>query len=238
MIQIVLLHGLVGSKRNFEYLKKELGGYSVRDLDLIGFGAEVKPNISYNLKDFISFLEKKLDLSKENDMQYVLVGHSLGALLSKELAKKYPHKVKKIFLLGYPFLGKKQVLNKRGFFDRFYAEGAWWTRVLCEMRLLFKLMLLPFIYLFGYKYRASWIDYFNHTYQSAYGTISNTILNDSTDDLYALKDKIVFINGENDGGSDIGFAETYKQYIIPHMGHRFFNFEKEIGTIIKSELGS
>src|SRR3989338_8495283 len=97
-IKIVFLHGLAGSWRNFEYLKKEFPDYQTISFDLIGFGREAKPKIDYTVDDFMEFLDKKLRLSEDNNLQYVLVGHSLGALLAKEVAKKYPNKVTKIFL--------------------------------------------------------------------------------------------------------------------------------------------
>ena len=236
MTKIVFLHGLVGSKNNFEYLKKEFVDYSTISFDLIGFGGEAKPKIDYALNDFMKFLDEKLKLSEGNDTQYVLVGHSLGALLAKEIAIRYPNKVQKLFLMGYPFLEGKDVLVGRGRFDGLYVEGAWWTKLLCEMRSIFRILVTPFVFLFGYKYRKSWLDYFRHTYQSAYGTTHNTVLKDNKENLYQLTDKIVFINGMKDAGADLKFASKFKQYIIESMGHRFFGFESEVAKIIKDEI--
>jgi len=180
----------------------------------------------------------KLQLSQDNDVQYVLVGHSLGALLAKEVVKKYPQKITKVFLLGYPFLDKDRLFGNRGFFDKFYVNGTWWTKVMCEMRTIFKILFLPFIFLFGYKYRKSYLGYFKHTYQSAYGTIHNTILKDNKEDLFKLSDEIVFINGKKDRSADLEFAKKFKQYLIESMGHFIFNHESEIAKIIKDEISS
>jgi pimeloyl-ACP methyl ester carboxylesterase len=236
MIKIVFLHGLVGSKSNFEYLEGEFPDYQTVSFDLIGFGDEAKPKIDYALDDFMQFLEQKLQLSKDDGTQYILVGHSLGALLAKEAAKRYPHKIIKIFLLGYPFLDRDKVLGNRWYFDGAYVEGAWWAKAMCEMRAIFKALFLPFIFLFKYKYRKSYLGYFEHTYQSAFGTIHNTILKDDKEDLFQLSDKVVFINGENDRSADLAFAKKFKQYLIPSMGHTFFNHEREIAKIIKAQI--
>lgn len=236
MLKIVFLHGLTGSKNNFEYLEKEFPDYQTLSLDLLGFGNETKPNIDYNLTDFIKFLDAKLNLSEENNTQYVLIGHSFGSLLAKELIKKYPHKIRRAFLIAYPFNEKDKVLRNRSFFDELYARGMWWTKVICEMRIIFKYLFLPFIFLFRYKYRKSYLDYFKHTYQSAFGTLHNTILKDKKDDLFNISDKIVFINGQKDKSTDLEFAKKFKHYVLKSMGHLFFNHERDIAKIIKLNL--
>jgi pimeloyl-ACP methyl ester carboxylesterase len=233
---VVFLHGLVGSKNNFEYLGKEFSNYKTMSLDLIGFGREIKPKINYTLDVYMEFLDRKLKLSKDINTKYILVGHSLGALLAKEIAKKYPNKIIKIFLMGYPFLEKNKVLNNRRFFDGRYVEGIWWTKIICQTRIIWKILSLPFIFLFGYKYRKSYLDYFNHTYQSAYGTIHNVILNDKKEDLFEIFDKVVFINGQKDGSADLEFAKKFKHYFIKSVGHSFFNHEAEIAKVIKDEI--
>lgn len=235
-IKIVFLHGLAGSKNYFEYLEKEFSNYQTTSFDLIGFGNEAKPKIDYALSDFVQFLEKKLQLYQNDDTQYILIGHSLGALLAKELVKKYPQKIMKVFLMGYPFLDKRKFLANQSYFNGFYIKGTWWTKIICEMRMFFKALFLPLIFLFGYKYRKSYLDYFNHTYRSAYGTIQNTILKDDKNDLFELSDKIVFINGQKDENVDLEFCKKFKQYIIESMGHLFFNHEKQIAKIIKDEI--
>lgn len=237
MPKIIFLHGFVGSKNNFEFLEKEFSDYQTLSFDLIGFGSADKPDIDYSLSDYLIFLEQKLNLIDNTEDEYILVGHSLGALLSKELAKKYPRQIKQIFLMGYPFLDRKKALGNRMYFDGFYVDGVWWAKIICEIRSVFEILFLPFIYLFGYKYRKSWLAYFHHTYRSAFGTIHNTIFKDDKGDIYQLSDKIIFINGQNDGSADIEFASNFKQYIIQSMGHRFFNFESEIARIIKYEIG-
>ena len=235
-IKIVFLHGLVASKNSFKYLEKEFYDYQTMSFDLIGFGDEVKPKINYNLDDYMKFLDIKLQLSQNNDIKYVLVGHSFGALLAKEIAKKYPQKVLKIFLLGYPFLDNNKVLVKQKSMAKFYAKGAWWTKVMCEMRKIFQILFIPFIFLFRYKYRKAYIDYFKHTYQSAYGTLINVAFKDNKKDLFKLSEKIVFINGQKEKTADLKFAKKFKNYLIKSMGHVFFNYEREIANIIKSEL--
>jgi pimeloyl-ACP methyl ester carboxylesterase len=218
------------------YLHKEFSEYQTEAFDLIGFGGENKPDIDYNLNDFMQFLEEKLHLSKDNDIRYIIVGHSLGSLLATAIAKKYPQKVLKVFLMGYPFLDRARMLKNRGAFDGLYVDGVWWTRIVCELRMLWKTLLIPYIFLFKYKYRKSALDYAQHTYQSALGTIHNTIFKDSKAELSQISGKIVFINGQNDMYVDLKFTDEFKHYAIPSMGHAFFDHETEIASIIKDEI--
>lgn len=236
MNKIIFIHGLLGSKNNFEFLEKEFGDYSTSSIDLIGFGGEHKPKIRYDVNDYLDFLERKLDLSEDTGTQFILVGHSLGALLAKELTIKYPDRVKKAFLISYPFLEKYEALQARSYFDRKYAEGAWWAKILCQSEIVYKWLFYPFIFLFRYKYRRSYMDAFKHTYQSAYGTIRNTILEDRKDNLHAISKKVILINGERDSSIDLAFSRHFNNYTITGMGHAFFGYEGELTEVIRSNI--
>jgi len=234
--KLVLLHGLLGSKNQFEYLGKELDNYEISTFDILGFGDERKPRLKYDVNDFLNFLERKLGLIEDTDTQYILVGHSLGALLAKELTIKYQHRVIKSFLISYPFLEGETALHAYGSFDRKYAQGAWWTKLCCQTEILYKWIFYPFIYIFRYKYRKSYIDFFKHTYQSAYGAIRNTIFEDNKKSLYKISDKVVLINGEQDKVVDLDFCGRFNNYTVAGMGHNFFGHERLVAEIIKSNI--
>jgi pimeloyl-ACP methyl ester carboxylesterase len=234
--KIIFLHGLLGSRNNFEYLEQKLSGYDTSAIDLIGFGNERKPKLRYELHDFLSFLERRLGLADDNATQYVLVGHSLGALLAKELTIRYPERVIKAFLISYPFFEKEQALQGHGCFDRKYAEGAWWPRWLCQTEKYYQWLFYPLIFLFRYKHRKSYIDFFKHTYRSAYGAIRNTIFNDDRENLSAIANKIILINGDEDRSVDLEFAKRFDTYFVAGMGHRFFGHEGEVAEVIKASL--
>ena len=234
--KLIFIHGLLGSRNNFAFLEKEFSNYNTTSIDLIGFGKERKPKLKYELKDFLDFLEQKLDLSGNKEKQYILIGHSLGSLLAKELTIRHPDRIINSFLISYPFLEKGNALLGRSFFDRKYAEGVWWTKILCQTEILYKWLFFPFIFIFRYKYRKSYMDAFNHTYHSAYGTIRNTILVDKKERLSEVSDKVFLINGERDPSVDMTFAREFNNYIIKGMGHAFFGHEKRLANIIKSNI--
>jgi len=238
MHKIIFIHGLLGSKNNFTYLEQTFPEYNTTSIDLIGFGNEIKPSIKYDVNDFIISLEQKLNLGNHSDTPYILVGHSLGALLAKELTVKYPDRVIKSFLISYPFLEKSEALRAYSFFDRKYAEGTWWTKMLCRSEIFYQWLFYPFIYLFKFKYRQSYIDAFKHTYQSAHGAIENTIFKDNKEKLHRIAGKIILINGELDRSVDFAFSNHFNHYMIPEMGHPFFGYEHQISEIIKSNIQS
>lgn len=236
MNNIVFIHGLLGSKNNFEFLEKEFTDYDTSSIDLIGFGGEHKPRIRYDVNDFLEYLDHKLGLSEDTGTRFILIGHSLGALLAKELTIKYPNRVTKSFLISYPFLKNNEVLQTRNYFDMKYAEGTWWTKFLCQSEIIYKWLFFPFIFLFRYKHRRSYMDAFKHTYQSAYGTIRNTILEDRNENLYTISEKVILINGELDRSIDLAFSKQFNNYTISGMGHTFFGYENQLAEVIKSNI--
>ena len=225
---IVFIHGSAGSRRNFKYLIKNLSEYNIIAFDLIGFGNEKKPKISYDLELYLNFIKDKLDW----DQSYVMVGHSMGGILAKELALKYPNNVKKIFCINYPF-NKQKIKNN--LFNRLFIDGHWLGKAICHSKMFWKFLALPLGLLLYGRYFGSLWDYFKHTFQSESSTLRNVILNYNHSSLNRVKNKLILISGEKDPFLIKSLAESYKNYEIKKMGHLFFGFEKEIADIIRKE---
>jgi|GEM_PF-3034928 len=236
MDRIIFIHGLLGSKHNFEYMENEFSEYNTESIELIGFGEEKKPHINYDINDFVLFLEQRLELNRKTSTQYILVGHSMGALLAKELAIKYPDNINKVFLISYPFYNKDVVMQKYNYFDRKYAEGVWWTKIACQTEIIYKWLFYPYFYLFRYKYRRSYMDFFKHSYQSAHGAIRNTIFEDKKEKLFDIHNKVFLISGENDNSVDFNFSKNFNHFTIDNMDHIFFGYESLISELIKSRI--
>jgi pimeloyl-ACP methyl ester carboxylesterase len=236
-IKIILLHGLLGSKNIFEFFKKEFCDcYDMVAIDLIGFGDEAKPHINYDVDDFIKFIEDKINLSKDDNTKYIIIGYSLGALLAKKLAIKYPSKAIKVFLIGYPWKEKSEAYQERSALDRAYVEGRWWARLICDSKDVYKWFLYPFVFLFANKYHKAFMDTFKHTYISASRTIHNAILKDNKEELFRISNKVFLINGEKDKNADFVFAKQFNNRIVTRMGHNFLKYENKIAEIIKSDI--
>ena len=101
---IVLLHGFLTSSKYWDKLQPLLTGrgYHVITLDLLGFGRAEKPKHSrYDYDEHIKHLDKLISRLKLNS-PFVLVGHSMGALLAIRYALLYPGKVRSLVLLHPP----------------------------------------------------------------------------------------------------------------------------------------
>lgn len=160
----------------------------------------------------------------------------MSALLAKELTIKHPDKIVKAFLISYPFHDSEKLLKHYSYFDRKYAEGTWWTKILCKTEIFYKWLFYPYFFVFKYKFRRSYMDFFKHTYKSAHGAIKHTIFEDNRTDLFTIAEKVVLINGEKDSSVDFSFSNSFNNFIIEEMGHVFFGYEYRIATVFKSNL--
>lgn len=103
--KVVLLHGLGGSGRYWTEPAKYLSdNFQVTSYDLLGFGESPHP------EPFDYYAWQQADALRQamwNDHIYgkvSIVGHSLGALVALEFAKRYPKKVTKLVLSNIPLI--------------------------------------------------------------------------------------------------------------------------------------
>ena len=228
---LVFIHGSAASKRNFRTLIRNLPEYNCLAFDLIGFGAEKKPKIEYNLEVYLNFIQNKLDLQKK----YVLIGHSMGGILSKEFALRHPRTAEKVLIINYPFNQEK---IKHNWLNQMFIKETWTARAMCNSKVLWKFLALPIGLIFFTKYLDSFWDYFKHSFHSESGTLKSVILKDDHNNLKKLKNKLILISGGRDPFLITDICSKYKNYLIKDMGHLFFGFEEKIAKIIKRELGS
>lgn len=105
---IVLLHGLTGTHEYFAPLAVRLSQtHRVIAPDLLGFGRSPWPDISYSVDEHLSALEQVLP--KE---QVVLIGHSMGALLALEFARRNPERVAGLVMISPPSIQDRAALGK------------------------------------------------------------------------------------------------------------------------------
>jgi pimeloyl-ACP methyl ester carboxylesterase len=69
--------------------------YRVTTIDLPGMGCSGRPvfqvkNHTEAIEFFMDYLKLWMDVTKYNEEEYVLLGHSLGAYFSIKFAKMYP----------------------------------------------------------------------------------------------------------------------------------------------------
>lgn len=100
---VVFLHGIGNSKAAWKEVSKQLPPH-VRtvSIDLLGFGESPQPRwATYNAKTQARSVRTTL-LSRGILGTVTIVGHSLGALVAIEYAKRYPFSVKQLVLCSPP----------------------------------------------------------------------------------------------------------------------------------------
>ena len=97
---IIMIHGLGGSHRNFEKIAKELSkDYRVIRIDLPGFGLSEFPE---KREDFVSIYDEALNsfITQLKLDSIILMGNSMGGMISWAYTYKHPEKVEKLILMG------------------------------------------------------------------------------------------------------------------------------------------
>jgi len=97
---LVFIPGLSGTTR---YWQGRLGAlekkYRVLVMDPLGFGNSPKPWSRYTVERHVDALYQTL----KNEKRFVLIGHSMGTLLSIAYAARHPAQVERLVLLSIPF---------------------------------------------------------------------------------------------------------------------------------------
>ncbi|WP_353777490.1 alpha/beta fold hydrolase [Winogradskyella sp. 3972H.M.0a.05] len=99
--KLLLLHGALGSKKQFDSIKEVLGNtYDVYDMNFEGHGgAESQRDYSIEV-----FSENVIDFLETNSINQInIFGYSMGGYVALHTALKVPYKIKKIITLGTKF---------------------------------------------------------------------------------------------------------------------------------------
>ena len=112
---IVLLHGLAASSKTWKPLLPLLDSDRNRiiTLDLLGFGVSPKPqDIEYTVDQHVAAVHKTLKKLGING-SFILVGHSMGSIISVNYLTKYPKQVARAILVSLPlYLDDHQIDGK------------------------------------------------------------------------------------------------------------------------------
>lgn len=101
MQHLLLLHGAIGSKRQFDPLIEKLKDYfTIHTLNFSGHGgAELPKHFSIEL-----FASEVLEYVNKNNLPNVnIFGYSMGGYVALYLAKKFPQNIGRIFTLATKF---------------------------------------------------------------------------------------------------------------------------------------
>ena len=107
---ILLLHGALGSQRQFEKLKDALStNFEVYSFDFEGHGGVISTrrfSMDYFTENVIDYLDAK-DISSSN-----VFGYSMGGYVALNVAKKHPSRILKIITLGTKFNWTSETVRK------------------------------------------------------------------------------------------------------------------------------
>jgi pimeloyl-ACP methyl ester carboxylesterase len=126
---IVLLHGFISSSgywsKLIPYLQND--SYRIITIDLLGFGKAPKPSdINYDYKDQFDHINSALE-SLNITKPFVIIGHSMGALIADKYSIIYPKKVSSLILLNPPLYESakeaRTVLRKTSRIYRFLLDS-------------------------------------------------------------------------------------------------------------------
>lgn len=109
---IVLLHGYLSSSQYFKHVRQKLeANHTVIALDLLGFGRSFKPRVDYTYEDHMTAIKSTLEhLGVKKP--FILLGHSMGALIALRYATNNETSVKKLLLFNPPlFTDKTQMVE-------------------------------------------------------------------------------------------------------------------------------
>jgi pimeloyl-ACP methyl ester carboxylesterase len=97
---LILLHGYTDSWYSFSRLLPllEPGGYHIFAIDQRGHGCSERPFGGYTTDDFAADVDAFMQAV--GIRRATLVGHSMGSLVARRVAVRYPHRVSRLVLLG------------------------------------------------------------------------------------------------------------------------------------------
>jgi pimeloyl-ACP methyl ester carboxylesterase len=126
---IILFHGFLSSLKYWAKLQPRLSaaGYRVISIDMLGFGNAPKPSAArYDYQDHIEYIHQTIEMLNIHK-PFILIGHSMGALLAARYTRTYPLRVSSLILLHPPlFLSEEEVrtvLRKTGILYRFLLDS-------------------------------------------------------------------------------------------------------------------
>lgn len=102
---VLVIHGLLGSNRNWTHLVRTLSTeHRLLAPDLFGHGASAKPMGDYSLGAHAATLRDLLD--RLGIVRVTLVGHSLGGGIAMQFCYLFPERVERLVLVSSGGLGR------------------------------------------------------------------------------------------------------------------------------------
>lgn len=106
-MNLLLLHGALGSARQLEPLQERMGGIAI---DLAGHGGRDIPAGGLTFDHFIADIDRAFAEQKWENAH--LFGYSMGGYAALLFAARYPHRVRRVATLGTKYLWTSEGLHR------------------------------------------------------------------------------------------------------------------------------
>lgn len=97
---VILLHGIASTADTFAEVAPRLEGYRRITIELLGFGGS-PAGTTYTIEEHVAAIHRTVR-SLRLRAPFILVGHSLGSLLSARYAARHPRLVERLVLISPP----------------------------------------------------------------------------------------------------------------------------------------
>lgn len=203
---VVLLHGLTASHRYWEGQTPELSReHRVVSVDLLGFGRSPWPDVSYSSLDHLKPLAATMDSVIPAKEKFVLIGHSLGAILALSYTVEHPDRVSKLILMSPPLFQSlkeaRRMIRQSSVMESIMSMNSVVAPAFCYLHDSLGPAVIPLFRPFMKNFPEHVIeDAALHTWKSFNGSLENVVVSSHVlSDLQTVKDKnIIVILGEGD----------------------------------------
>src|SRR5262249_40111142 len=199
--RMILLHGLAASSRYWSgRVGPLLGDHRLLIPHLLGVAESPAPRARYDLRDHLAALEKLVREQHFDGGHVIVAGHSLGAVLALAMLADRREWFDGAVLIALPvFRSEAEAIARlrHSPMDSGMLRGTWWVRAGHYIEPLFR---LPWLAPLFDLPRDVYLDSFRHTWNSAAGTLRETIVGADYPALLARAGDrpILFIHGSED----------------------------------------
>lgn len=234
--KVILIHGLTGSKN---YWKNELESVSKTHqlllVDLLGFGDSPKPNSDYSLNVQMEALEKIIIKESFNDGKTLIVGHSMGSIITLALLAKHNNWFDAAIIISIPVYEDKaefrEIMSDHAMFDRLASSK--YSKLVCMLHPIFMNNIFKPDNLTDDVFE----DAKKHTWQSYANSLDEIVIKPNLITLSKEIDnkKVIFIHGDADASAPIERAKKLSELLlnsefirVKNGDHQFFLKEPKI----------
>lgn len=109
-MNILLLHGALGSKAQVASLAERISGHTVRAIDLSGHGGRPLPEAGLSFAHFVQDIDTALNENGWTDAH--LFGYSMGGYAALLYAAQHPQRVRSVTTLGTKLVWDREGLDR------------------------------------------------------------------------------------------------------------------------------